>query len=175
MSAAQALKAARDAGVQLRLDGDDLLLEASAQPPDDVLNLLSCHKAGVVELLRTDPDGWTPEDWQVFFDERAGIAEFHGGLLREEAEARAFACCLVEWLNRNPVCSPPGRCLGCGGGDHAHDPLLPHGIEPTGHAWLHARCWPAWHAGRKADALAAMGIVLPAKFPDVAHTHRRPK
>ena len=53
--------------------------------------------------------------------------------------------------------------------DHAHDPLLPFGIEPTGHAWLHSRCWPAWHAGRKAEAvaaLAAMGIAEPADLPD---------
>jgi hypothetical protein len=169
MSAALALKAARDAGVQLRLDGDDLLLEASAPPPDDLLDLLSRHKPGVMALLRTDRDNWTTEDWQVFFEERAGIAEFDGGLPRPEAEARAFACCVVEWLNRNPLCSPPGRCFGCGGGDHAHDPLLPHGIEPTGHVWLHSHCWPAWHAGRKAEAVAAltaMGIVPSAEFPD---------
>ena len=24
-------------------------------------------------------DGWSAEDWQVFFDERAGIVEFDGG------------------------------------------------------------------------------------------------
>ena len=41
------------------------------------------------------------EDWQVYFDERAGIAEFDGGLPRAEAEARAFECCVVERLNRN--------------------------------------------------------------------------
>ena len=115
-------------------------------------------------------DGWSAEDWQAFFDERAGIAEFDGGLPRAEAEARAFACCVAEWLNRNPVRSPPGRCLGCGEGDHGHDPLLPFGIESTGHAWLHSRCWSAWHAGaarpRPIAALAAMGIAPPAEFPD---------
>ena len=36
----------------------------------------------------------------------------------------------MEWLNRNPVRSPPGRCLGCGCGDQAHDPVLPHGVSP---------------------------------------------
>ena len=169
MSAAEALKAARAAGVELRLDGDDLVLEASAPPPAAVLDLLSRHKPGIVALLRPGRDGWSAEDWQVFFDERAGIAEFDGGLPRPEAEARAFACCVVEWLNRNPVRSPPGRCLACGGGDHAHDPLLPFGVEPTGHAWLHSRCWPAWRAAGKAEAvaaLAAMGIAPPAEFPD---------
>ena len=129
MSAAEALKAARAAGIALGIDGDDLVLEASAPPPPAVLDLLSRHKAGIVALLQPGRDGWSAEDWQVFFDERAAIAEFDGGLPRADAEARAFACCVVEWLNRNLCRSPPGRCLGCGGADHGHDPLLPFGIE----------------------------------------------
>ncbi len=120
MSAAEALKAARAIDIRAGIDGDELLLEASAPPP------------------------------------------------RAQAEARAFACCIGEWLNRNPVRSPPGRCLGFGGGDHAHDPP-PYGMESTGHAWLHSRCWPARYAGRKAEAvaaLAAMGIAASADLPD---------
>jgi len=169
MSAAEALKAARAAGIELGIDGADLVLEASAPPTAAVLGLLSRHKAGIVTLLRPGRDGWSAEDWQVFFDERAGIAEFDGNLPRAQAEVRSFACCVGEWLNRNPVRSPQGHCLGCGGGDHGHDPLLPFGIEPTGYAWLHSRCWPAWHAGRKAEAVAAMtamGIATRAVFPD---------
>jgi hypothetical protein len=82
------------------------------------LDLLSRHKAGIVMLLRPAEDSWSAKDWRGFFDERARIAEFDGGLLRADAEVRAFAYCIVEWLNRNPVCSPPGRCFGCGGGEH---------------------------------------------------------
>jgi hypothetical protein len=169
VSAAEALKVARSAGIELRLDGDDLVLEAMAPPPADILALLSRHKPGIVTWLRPGRDGWAAKDWQAFFDERAGIAEFDGGLPRKEAEARAFACCVVEWLNRNFLRSPPGRCVACGSGDRAHDALLPHGTEPTGHAWLHSRCWPAWYAVRKAEAvaaLAAIGIAPPPKFPD---------
>ena len=102
MSAAEALKAARAAGIQLGVDGDDLVLEASVPPPAAVLDLLSRHKAEIVALLRPAEDGWSAEDWQVFFDERAGIVEFDGGLPRAEAEARAFEACVLEWLNRNP-------------------------------------------------------------------------
>jgi hypothetical protein len=40
VSAAKALKAARAAGTELRLDGDDLVLEAAAPPPPVILNLL---------------------------------------------------------------------------------------------------------------------------------------
>ena len=74
----------------------------------------------VFELLDAPPDAVEielPQDGLklVLTAERAGIAEFDGGLPRAEAETRAFECCVVEWLNRNPVCSPPGRCLDCGG------------------------------------------------------------
>ncbi len=164
MSAAEALKAARAAGIGLGIDGDALTLEAATAQPPTVLDLLARHKAGIIALLRTGSDGWSGEDWLAYFDERAGIAEFDGSLPRDQAEARAFACCVAEWLNRDPVRSPPGRCLGCGGSDHAHDALLPFGTEQTGHAWLHSQCWPAWHAARKAEAitaLAAMGIDQP--------------
>ena len=40
MSAVQALKAARDAGVRIGVDGDALTLDAAAAPPAAVLALL---------------------------------------------------------------------------------------------------------------------------------------
>lgn len=156
MSALQALKAARNAGIRIAIDGDALTLDADAAPPAAVLDLLSRRKAQVIALLRTGSDGWSGEDWRAFYDERAGIAEFDAGLPRDQAEARAFACCVAEWLNRNPVRSPPGRCLACGGREHANEAPLPFSIEQTGHAWLHSRCWHAWHAIRKAEAVAAL-------------------
>ncbi len=51
MSAAEALKAARAAGVKVGVDGDDLVLEASAPPPEAILDLLSQHKPSIVALL----------------------------------------------------------------------------------------------------------------------------
>ena len=168
MSAVEALKAARAAGAELALDGDNLVLNAASAPPAAVLDALSRYKAEIVVLLRPSRDGWSAEDWQVFFDERAGIVEFDGRQPRPEAEAQAFACCIVEWLNRNPERSPAGRCLECCDREYAHDPLLPYGLEPTGHVWLHSRCWPAWHAARKADALAALAAI----GIDQPRTHR---
>ena len=38
MSALEALHAARQAGVKIALDGDDLILEATAPPPEAVLS-----------------------------------------------------------------------------------------------------------------------------------------
>jgi hypothetical protein len=168
MSVVEAFKVARAAGVELTLDGDDLVLEAASAPPAAVLHTLSRHKAEIVALLRPGRDGWSAEDWQAFFDERAAMVEFDGGLPRAEAEVQGFACCVVERLNRNPERSPSGRCLECGDREHAHDPLLPYGTEPTGHVWLHSRCWPIWYAARKAKAVSAlttMGISAPVVCP----------
>ena len=170
MSAAEVLRAARIAGIDVRIEDDGIALEAPAPPSAELLELLARHKPGIVALLlRPGRDGWSAEDWQTYFGERAGVAEFDGRLRRPEAEARAFECCVVEWLNRNFERSPPGLCLACGRDDHAHDVLPPHGIEPTGHVWLHSRYSPAWHAGRKGEAVAAlkaMGITPPAGFAD---------
>ena len=164
---------AHAAGVALSVDHDDLVLDAPSEPPSVVLDLLRQHKAGVVTLLqrglRVRYCRWSAEDWQLFFDERAEIAEFDGGLSRAEAEANAFAHCVAEWLNHNPMHSPPGRCFGCGGYESSHDRLLPFGIGSAGQVWLHSGCCSAWYAGRKAEAvaaLAAMGIRAPANLPN---------
>jgi hypothetical protein len=156
VNAAKALNAARAVGIEVDLDGDDLVLEASAPPPAAILDDLSRHKAGIAALLRPENDGWAAEDWQGFFDERAGIVEFDAGLSRPEAEARAFACCVVEWMNRSPVISDPNHCVYCNGVDQAGHELLPFMAAITGHTWLHSRCWEAWFQERQGDAVAAL-------------------
>ena len=108
MSAADALRAAHAAGVTVMLDGEGLLLEANAEPPQAVLDVLARHKLSILALLRSSQDGWTAEDWRARFDERAGFLEHDGGLLRVEAEVQAFERCIVEWLNRTPS-SPSAR------------------------------------------------------------------
>lgn len=170
MSAAEALRLARAAGLQIRLDGDDLVLEAPAPPPSPVLDLVARHKAAIVTLLRPGKDGWSGADWREFFDERAGIAAFDGALSRDLAEARAFSCCIREWLHRNPVRSPSGRCAFC---VQSEDMLLPYltgySVTDPGHTWLHQACSLAWHQAHRATAVAAlgaMGITIPAKFAD---------
>ena len=114
MSAATALRLAQAANVSVTLDGNDLLLEADYAPPPEILEMISRYKTDVIALLRPAQDSWSIEDWQAFFDERAGIAEYDDGLSRQEAEALAFQHCVVEWLMRHPVQSRPGFCLGCG-------------------------------------------------------------
>ena len=153
MSAALALKAARLAGVEVRLDGDTLSLRGTAEPPAAVLDALRRHKAEVVVMLRPGQDGWSAEDWQLYFEERAAVAEFDGGLSRIQAEAQAFECCVVKWLDRNPAPSMPGICAWCGRADAA---VVPFGTEPGTHIWLHTECWRMWHAKRRTEAAASL-------------------
>ncbi|MEQ8652421.1 MAG: hypothetical protein RIC87_08155 [Kiloniellales bacterium] len=108
MSAAAALRLALEHGVRVEVEGDDLLLEAEREPPADVLHHLVQQKAQLLSLLRPGPD-WDAEDWRNFFDERAGIREFDGGLDRQAAEAAAFTDTLEEWLLRHPSDAPHDR------------------------------------------------------------------
>ncbi len=168
MSAVEALRLARENGVRLGVAGTDLILDAAREPAPRVLEALRRHKAGIVALLTVAEGDWSAEDWRAFFDERAGIAEFDCGLARPEAEARAFECCLVEWLNRHPPRSDPGRCAWCGKPDRDRHAVVPFGTESNGHTWLHPECWPNWFEHRRqvaTEALARMGI-KPAAHPN---------
>ena len=155
MSAAEALRAAHAAGITVMFDGEDLVLEASAEPPQAVLDVLARHKLSILALLRPGQAGWTAEDWRACFDERAGFLEHDGGLLRVAAEVQAFESCLVEWLNRNPSSSPAGRCAWCGKSETPSVIVLPFGAGEH-HAWLHADCWPAWRQSRRSEAVLAL-------------------
>ena len=48
MSAAAALRAAWGAGVRIRVDGDELVLDADSQPPASIIEDLSRHKPDYV-------------------------------------------------------------------------------------------------------------------------------
>ncbi len=162
MNAAEVLQAARAAGIQLGVDGDDLMLEAPAPPPPSVLELLSRHKTDIVKLLRPGRHEWSAEDWQALFDERAGIAEFDGGLPRSEAEVQAFESCVAEWVARHLPRSQPERCALCGHGEREGAVIVPFGAGRRWPIWLHHQCWAPWRDARLEEAAAAlrtMGLV----------------
>ena len=101
---------------------------------------------------------------QDLFDERAAIAEYDGGLSRQEAESRAFECCIVEWLDQNHTPSYPGSCAWCGSQESVEEIVVPFGTEPTGHIWLHHECWTPWMRQRRIkaqQALLTMGVKPP--------------
>ena len=61
MSAVEALHAAKAAGVEVAVNGEDLSLKASSPPPEYVLTGLSRNKAEIIALLRPRADGWAAE------------------------------------------------------------------------------------------------------------------
>jgi hypothetical protein len=170
MNAVEALQVAQAAGIQVTVDKDDLVLSAPAEPPAEVLSLLASQKATIMTLLRPGPDGWSGKDWHKFFDERASAAELDGGLPPHQAEARAFSCCVGEWLHRHPVSSEPGCCDYC---RLSNGVLLPYltaySISDPGHTWLHRECSRVWHSARKAKAVEELAFLLPH---DLQETYR---
>ena len=63
---------------------------------------------------------------------------------------------IVRWLDEHPAPSSPGQCAWCRQPDRSDAVVLPFGTVPGTHTWLHARCWGAWHAARRATAAAAI-------------------
>jgi hypothetical protein len=163
MSAVEALKAARAAGIELALDGDDLALKAASAPPAAVLDALSRHKAEIVVLLRPAEDGWSAEDWQVFLDERAGIVEFDGNYSRCDAEIIAFEDCVDRWLALNPPTSrSPESCLLCGKAASVKDRDMVHIVDSSNRsARVHATCAPRWKVLRRVEARTRLIFLLP--------------
>ena len=156
------------------IDGDDLMLEADAAPPAAVLDLLSRHKAGVIALLRTGSDGWSAEDWRAFFDERAGIAEFDGGLPRDrgrgprlrllrrrmaEPQSGALAAGPLPRLRRTRA-RPRRRCCRSA----PNRPAMPGCIRAAG---------PPGTQARKAEAVAALAAIG-IEHEDIAMSAKKP-
>jgi hypothetical protein len=142
MNAIAALRSASANGIYVALEGTDLILDAALPPPQDVVDALKCNKAEIIALLWTEKSCWSHEEWLAFFDERAAIVEFDGGLPRDEAERMAYEECVNEWLRRHPVNLMPEVCHACRDAENSHDPLLPYSNSRGGYVWVHERCWP---------------------------------
>ena len=87
MTATQALQAAWEAGVSVRVDGVDIVLEAASPPPQQLIDLMRCNKQAVVELLLYGD--YQPDDLQGAFEERSALVEDGVGVPREWAEGFA--------------------------------------------------------------------------------------
>jgi hypothetical protein len=149
----------RAAGGRVMIIEDRLKVRAPLPLPDKLVAELRLHKAEVLAFLQDRKAAWTPEDWRVFFDERAGIAEHDAGLSRADAEARAYECCIVEWMNRNPPTQGNADlCIHCEERMPENE-ALPVLTGDGGHVWLHDGCHGDWTAQRRAEAVAALAIL----------------
>jgi hypothetical protein len=77
VNAAEVIKEAAAAGVQIAIEGDGLSLEATAKPPKAIIELIAQHKPEIINLLRSGADGpaearvsWL--DMQVAVENEAG-------------------------------------------------------------------------------------------------------
>jgi hypothetical protein len=107
MNAAEALHAACAAGVTVTLDGEGLLLEASAEPPQVLIDALVRHKRSILALLRPDREGALGErpsspveladTWTEAGNEYTAIIKHNGGA----------PCAWAEALAQLDPCKPP--------------------------------------------------------------------
>jgi tubulysin polyketide synthase-like protein len=77
MNAADVIKEAAALGIQIAIEGDGLSLEATAQPPKAIIELITQHKPEIINLLRPGRGGpakvrvsWL--DMEVAVDNEAG-------------------------------------------------------------------------------------------------------
>jgi hypothetical protein len=57
VNAAEVIKEAAAAGIQIAIEGDGLSLEATAKPPKAIIELITQHKPEIIDLLRSDRGG----------------------------------------------------------------------------------------------------------------------
>jgi hypothetical protein len=162
-----------------------LRFEAPTRPPDNVLATLDVHQQAIAALMKPDWTGLSGLEWRALYAKlacehvrsfRDQLANDHNDRLllrvgrvapltaatrakkrlRQFALAEAYEHVLTEWLNRHfATHGPPDRCAHCSGSElHSGDPLLPFGVGP--HAWVHGRCWGAWRAARRANAIEVL-------------------
>ena len=63
MNAAQVMKQAAAAGIRIAIEGDSLSLEATAPPPQAIIELITQHKPEIINLLRSGREGLAEVTW----------------------------------------------------------------------------------------------------------------
>lgn len=84
------LRQARSAGLTVLAQGDKLVVRGPRRAGPLVEQLLA-HKAEILDalFLETINPADLPADWHLFWDERAAIVEYDGGL--QDSPARSIA------------------------------------------------------------------------------------
>ena len=94
MSAGEVIKEAAAAGVQIAIKGEGLCLEATAEPPKAIIELIAQHKAEIINLLRSGP-AEAPVSWmdiEVAIENEAGRHRiWRDELTRQAAEDKLTA------------------------------------------------------------------------------------
>jgi hypothetical protein len=124
-------------GATVEPAGTQLILRAGpAAIPAALVRRIREAKADLLEILEGEPTAV----------EQGGRREVD--VCREN--------CIVQWLDQHPNPSPAVRCAYCGQPEWTGAMVVPFGVTPGTHAWLHADCWPAWHERRRGEAKRAL-------------------
>ncbi len=164
MTAATIIQRIRAAGGAISLADDRLKLSIPKSLSDELMPEIRAGKDAIQRALRNEASvPWDATDYRTFFVERAAIAEFDGGLSRDDAEAQAREDVIDEWLDRHrPTPSGSRHCAGCGGEiPRPGEDGVPHHAGDAGAVWLHHECWEPWMARRREEArraLAELGV-----------------
>ena len=108
--------------------------------------------ATIAEIATVAVASAVDEYWRTFFEERAAIREYDGGLPRPDAEAGALQDSIAHWLARNPLSPgvPEDGCIHCAGALPVDYRVAV--LAGPGHAWLHPTCVQAMNQARLALA-----------------------
>ncbi|MGH8644655.1 MAG: hypothetical protein ACREX4_09440 [Gammaproteobacteria bacterium] len=87
MTAAEIVYQVCASGATITVAGDSLELTAPRPLTDELLRRVAAHKPEIMKILRRQDT--EAEDLREYFEERAGILEYDGGLPRAEAEREA--------------------------------------------------------------------------------------
>lgn len=134
------------------------LAKVSSVDPTPSLASLATLAAGEPQShsVPVGPIAWSAIDWQAYFDERAAIAEYDGGLSRADAEAQAFECCISRWLADHPQTQPDATiCPHCGKPNGAIGRVT---IATANGIWLHGTCHAEWLKRRRQQAIIELPI-----------------
>lgn len=91
------------------------LLSAVSEPdqPDTLPDTVAATPLGQVAASKLPPANLNGEDWRSFYEERAAILEFDGGLSREQAERLAYGAAVVGVENAMGTDHPQDTCAAC--------------------------------------------------------------
>lgn len=92
------------------------MLSVVSEPvqPDTPAETIAATPLGqIAAKSKLPPANLDAEDWRSFFEERAAIFEYDGGLSREKAERLAYEASVAGVTNAMPADYPQDRCAAC--------------------------------------------------------------
>jgi hypothetical protein len=151
------LRKAKDAGLTVQVDGNNLLVRGPRRLEPVARELLR-HKTIVMAALSSE--------WQCFYDERTAIRQHGGYYSRQEAERLAWGEVVNEWHMTHGKRTPHDLCAGCLKSIDDAEELLDHADGTRTHLADGFECitehGDRWR-GAAEKALVAMGLTKPAE------------